>query len=146
MPQTPHTFLQLVYASSATVLFSADELKALLEHSRRKNEAAGLSGLLLYHDGNFMQLLEGEENQVRATYDRIKKDPRHFGCLLLLTHQVTERSFPNWSMGFRDFASPEMKATPGYNSFLDRQGGKDVFPTNPTHAISLLRTFRSNLR
>ena len=146
MSQTPQSFLQLVYVSSATFAFSPDELMALLEHSRRKNEAAGLSGLLLYHDGNLMQLLEGEESQVRATYDRIKKDPRHFGCLLLLTHQVPERSFPDWSMGFRDFASPDLKTMPGYNSFLERQGGKDVFPTNPTHAIRLLRTFRSNLR
>lgn len=77
-------FFQLVYVSSATTLFSQAELIALLESSRQKNAMAGLSGILLYHDGNFMQLLEGAESSVQSTYESIARDPRHQGCLILL--------------------------------------------------------------
>ena len=141
---TPALF-QLVYVSSATNLFSQVELIALLESSRQKNARAGLSGILLYHDGNFLQLLEGPEASVRSTYERIVRDPRHQGCLVLIKGPVTDRTFPDWTMGFRDFASDEVKAMPGYNGFLIRHARGDTFPTEPNRALTLLRTFRARL-
>jgi len=58
MNGSPPILLHLVYVSSATAKFSPADLAALLEHSRRKNSATGLSGILLYHNGDFMQLGE----------------------------------------------------------------------------------------
>ena len=137
---------QMVYASSATVPFSKDDLRELLEHSRRNNERVGISGLLLYHDGDFMQLLEGGEQAVRTTYERILQDSRHRGCLLLITRHVAERTFPDWSMGFRDFASGEVQATPGYSGFLNQKTGKEGLPSQPSQALALLQSFRAHLR
>jgi hypothetical protein len=145
MNDSPPPLFQLVYVSSATTPFSRAELEELLTQSRRKNALAGLSGILLYHDGNFMQLLEGEEKQVRSTYAHIAKDPRHRGCMILVGGPVPERTFPDWTMGFRDLSSAEVKAMPGYNSFLNHDGRKDTFPTDPNRALSLLRIFRASL-
>ena len=55
-----------VYASSAVQLFAPEELRALLETSRRNNAARGVSGMLLYKDGNFLKVLGGREAAVRA--------------------------------------------------------------------------------
>lgn len=145
MNDSPQTIFQLVYVSSAKTKFSPAELTALLDQSRQKNARAGLSGILLYHDGNFMQLLEGEEQQVRSTYAHIAQDPRHHGCMILTKNQVAERTFPDWTMGFRDLASAEVKAMPGYNSFMNHDPRGDTFPTEPNRAMTLLRTFRSSL-
>ena len=146
MTESPPRLYQLVYLSSATAKFSQDELMALLEHSRQKNFIAGLSGILLYHDGNFMQLLEGEESTVKAVYELIARDPRHRGCMTLISGAITDRLFPDWTMAFRDFASAEVKAMPGYNTFLNRDGGENNFPREPAHALTLLRTFRAMMR
>ena len=145
MHDSPQTVFQLVYVSSAKTKFSQAELKALLDQSREKNARLGLSGILLYHDGNFMQLLEGEEKQVRSLYTRIAEDPRHGGFIILISGPVAERTFPDWTMAFRNMASAEVKALPGYNSFMNHDARGDTFPTNPNRALSLLRTFRAGL-
>lgn len=145
MNDSPQTIFQLVYVSSAKTKFSKAELEALLDQSRQKNARLGLSGILLYHDGNFMQLLEGEENQVRSLYAHIARDPRHHGCMILISGQVAERTFPGWTMGFRDLTSAEVKAMPGYNSFMNHDARGDTFPTEPNRAMTLLRTFRASL-
>ncbi|MEO7414184.1 MAG: BLUF domain-containing protein [Opitutaceae bacterium] len=140
------SLFHLVYASSATVPFPEADLRALLEVSRRKNSLVGVSGMLLYRDGNFMQVLEGEEPVVRGVHLRIARDPRHSGLLTLLQGAVAERSFPNWTMGFRNLESAELKNTPGYDEFLndDWLGAKMV--ANPSRAMQLLEIFRQNMR
>ncbi|MBA3273301.1 MAG: BLUF domain-containing protein [Chthoniobacterales bacterium] len=69
----------LVYASIANEDFSPEQLIDLLATSRRNNDASGITGMLLYKDRRFLQVLEGSEAAVRATYARIKRDPRHRG-------------------------------------------------------------------
>ena len=145
MHDSPQTVFQLVYVSSAKTKFSQAELKALLDQSRQKNARLGLSGILLYHDGNFMQLLEGEEKEVRSLYAHIARDPRHGGCMILTSGQVAERTFPDWTMGFRDLASAEVKAMPGYNGFMNHDPRGDTCPTDPSRAMILLLSFRASL-
>lgn len=136
---------QIVYVSSATVPFPTADLLALLDKSRTNNARAGVTGMLLYRDGNFMQVLEGEEAAVRATYDRIEADPRHRGSLVLLRGQVPGRQFPDWSMGFRDLNSEEVRATPGYNEFLNAPLTGAEF-ADPARCHKLLLTFKRSMR
>lgn len=67
----------LVYVSSAVRPFSRSDLEDLPATSRDNNAELGITGMLLYRDDNFMQILEGEEGPVRALYDKIGNDPRH---------------------------------------------------------------------
>ena len=74
----------LIYASSAVKPFLQSELFELLEICRENNTRLGITGMLLYKDGNFMQLLEGEETPVRRLYEKIGSDSRHRGEITLL--------------------------------------------------------------
>lgn len=111
--------LQLVYVSSATKLFTKSQLEELLRTSRTNNQAAGVTGMLLYKDGNFIQVLEGDGEKVLTLFQRISADERHFGVSVLLRQEVSDRDFPEWSMGFRDLNDPDVQRLPGYSDFLN---------------------------
>ncbi len=81
----------LVYVSSATRPFSGEDLRVLLETCRKNNAELGVTGMLLYKDGNFMQVLEGDERKVRTLYEKISGDARHKDDIVLLQGPVTER-------------------------------------------------------
>lgn len=131
-----------VYASSATHLFEAEELRQLMQTSRRNNAALSVSGMLLYKDGNILQVLEGREESVRALAAKIHGDPRHHGVITLVEGFENEYQFPDWSMGFRDLHGAEAKGTPGYSAFLDTAFNPKALAADPTVAQRLLLTFR----
>jgi hypothetical protein len=135
----------LVYISSATQPFSVDDLSTLLAVSRKNNAELGITGMLLYKDGNFMQVLEGDERTVRALYEKIGVDPRHSGEITLLQGFVDERQFPDWSMGFRDLNSPEIRATQSYSEFLNTPLTGQEFSGDPSRSQKLLLTFKRTM-
>ncbi len=104
----------LVYLSSASTLLSEDELKDILVQSRENNTAQSITGMLLYMDGSIIQVLEGEEEKVKALYRKIALDPRHTRITRLVEGPLTERNFPDWSMGYRSYSPEEVKQLPGY--------------------------------
>lgn len=136
----------IIYASSATQTFTRPELLALLAKARETNTRLGITGMLLYKDGNFIQVLEGEEAAVRTLYAKITHDRRHSGLITLLQGRETERQFPTWSMGFRDLKDPDVLATPGYNEFLNLPLTYQEFASNPTRCQQLLLLFKKNMR
>ena len=91
---------ELVYASAARRLFNPLELAELLKRARANNERLGVSGALLYHEGSFLQVLEGDERAVKALFSVIQQDARHWRVLVLREGPVAARSFEAWSMGF----------------------------------------------
>ena len=136
---------QLVYISSAVVPFTKAQLLDLLAKSRENNEKSGLTGLLLYKDGNIMQALEGEEDAVRTTHARIERDSRHRGLLTLLQGPIAERQFPEWSMGLRDLRSPEVMSAPGFSPFLNTPLTGQEFSANSRECEKLLLSFKKNM-
>ncbi|MEK6553625.1 MAG: BLUF domain-containing protein [Bdellovibrionota bacterium] len=127
-----------VYSSKAVKIFKADELTALLKKSQTNNAKVGLTGLLIHKDGQFMQLIEGPEEAVRATLKKIAVDPRHKDMVTLLEGTSDERQFSEWSMGFRDLDSPEVRSLPGFSDFLNTSLDGTEFKTSPTRAQRLL--------
>lgn len=115
-PHLLHLLYHLIYQSQTREVFDTFQLTALLEKSRTWNAKHGVTGLLLCTpDGRFMQVLEGEEPDVkRLYYDRIALDPRHFGCTILNAGPWVRRSFPGWSMGFLPAEPPELHSVPGF--------------------------------
>ena len=91
---------QLVYESRSNQAFTEEEITRLLDHSREKNRKSGITGILMYRQGVFTQVLEGEESLVRQLFERIAQDPRHREVEIRLAETIQERSFPNWSMGY----------------------------------------------
>ena len=107
-----HLF-SLTYVSSARSPFLPAELREILVKSRTHNTQQAITGLLLYKDGNIMQVLEGEETPVRTLYAKIAQDPRHHGLLILLQTPQVARHFPNWAMGFYNLNQPAAQMLPG---------------------------------
>ncbi len=113
--------LQMIYTSVATKKVQPVELKDLRETSRRNNIRDGITGMLLYEDGTFIQVLEGDSEVVTSTFERISKDPRHSKILLIARFELDERTFTDWEMGFFDASGGQLLKLPGYTSFLTRQ-------------------------
>ena len=100
----------LIYQSQALVPFTDPELTALVHQSRAHNRQVHITGLLLHTpDDRFLQILEGEEDDVRQLYyQRILSDPRHHHCRVLGEGSCAERSFADWNMGFRVAQAKEL--------------------------------------
>ncbi len=132
--------VSIVYSSSATVPFSDEDLAELLRRSRTANEARGVTGLLLHHAGQFMQVLEGPEAVVRAVLTRIAADPRHTGVWVLAEERIETRRFPDWAMGYRP--ATDLTSLPGFNGSIM---SADAFGTEwltSTRVEALLDWFR----
>ena len=82
--------LRIFYISAATRFATARELEDILAVSRERNRADQITGLLLYHDGSFAQILEGPEEAVRNCFERIRADGRHVGCRLILEERADD--------------------------------------------------------
>jgi Sensors of blue-light using FAD len=90
---------QLLYCSLAKQPMAPEALAAMLHIARKKNAVAQITGLLMVHDGIYMQWLEGPEEQVKALWSKLKTDPRHYCVVKLLEiPQAQSRAYPKWSM------------------------------------------------
>lgn len=137
--------LSLTYLSSATDLLDERQLADLLGEVRALNERRGLTGMLLYSDGNFIQVLEGPDDAVDEAFRAISADPRHHGLLVTLRDPIEERVFPDWSMGFRHVRDDEVRRLPGFSEFLSDPAAA---PPGQRAALSyqFLEIFRDSLR
>ena len=98
--------------------------------------------MLLYEDGTFIQVLEGDNEVVTSTYERIAKDPRHAKILLIAKFELDERTFTDWEMGFFDASGEQLLKLPGYTSFLNRQTVELEEPENGDKAREVLINFK----
>lgn len=134
--------IYLVYVSSAITIMNHQELIDLLSKAREKNSRLGITGLLLYKDGNFIQLLEGPSEAVHELYNTILQDPRHHRIMLMDEGPLTERQFGTWNMGFRDLNDPTVHAIPGYSEFMNYTFKDDSYHDDPNGRRTLLDMFR----
>lgn len=132
----------LVYASSAVELFTSEALIQLLERARHRNARRGVTGMLLYKDGNFMQALEGPASAVEALFNIIERDERHRGILPILQYATEERQFADWSMGFANLDDTVQSGRAGYSDILNQPLDSGWFRDDPTRAQRLLVSFR----
>ena len=94
----------IIYLSAGVNWFTQAELEALLAISNTQNRLNNITGLLLYADGNFIQLLEGDEATVKAVYKKISSDQRHKGVTHIASGNLAARNFPDWAMGFKSIS------------------------------------------
>jgi Sensors of blue-light using FAD len=134
--------LSMAYLSSASFPYSDGDLAALLTISRANNARLGVTGMLLYRDGQFLQVLEGPEDGVRDRYSRISADPRHRDVHKLMETDVTERQFPVWTMGYRALNGTPADAIPGFEDFFGSRSRRRDLTENASRARLLLEWFR----
>lgn len=92
---------QIVYYSNTTRDLSEQDLIDLLLVANRYNAANGITGCLVYANGKFVQLLEGERQRVIELFEKIKRDPRHNNVTVTVEMTVNQKLFPDWGMAFK---------------------------------------------
>ena len=91
--------VRLLYASRAVPAIDQDALVAILRKSKANNPGTGITGVLCFSEGIFLQVLEGGRQAVNQLYNRISADARHTDVTLLCYEEIGERRFAGWSMG-----------------------------------------------
>jgi hypothetical protein len=129
----------LIYRSVATSVPSEADLGKLLLHARPANEARGITGMLLYQNGRYMQMLEGEEAAVRALFASIAADQRHRNVKVVASGALDQRLFSDWSMGFRDM--DRVAGLPDYDTYLSNQLADDRFRSEARVAYQFMFHF-----
>jgi hypothetical protein len=76
--------------------------------------------MLLYQNGSFLQVLEGDRTIVEHVFAKIETDPRHKRVTKMILESIDERAFGSWSMGYPRVTSKELAAIPGLNDFFRR--------------------------
>ena len=112
------TMIHLIYVSSATHEMSDNELGILLRQSRSRNQRQEITGMLLYVNGSFVQVLEGSKQDVNEVYSDILIDDRNTGNIVIANEAISDRLFPDWTMGFKKLTSSDANELPGYTDFI----------------------------
>ena len=100
---------QIVYSSDAATPMQTGDLEELLDHARRSNAANGITGALVYAEGMFLQILEGDEVRVRDLMAKIRRDVRHDSVIVLREGEVPAAIFGSWKMAYVS-ATPQQVA------------------------------------
>lgn len=116
---TSEQLLSVAYVSDAAQPHSELKLSELLTASRARNEAIGVTGMLVYRDGRFLQVLEGPEDVTRDLLGRIVKDPRHENVHFLVVQKIRRRSFAEWTMGYELMTASPGTVPRGFRSTFD---------------------------
>lgn len=133
--------MHLIYISTATSLPSEDDLEELLKQSRVRNLRQNITGMLLYSNATYLQVLEGESKDVHEIYDSILNDPRNTGNIILLEESIKQRDFPTWTMGFKNLENFSPEELPGFINIFSGKIDKDIALARGAAAVDLLLHF-----
>jgi hypothetical protein len=138
------SLFQVVYTSTAAELFKRAQLLELVKSSVQRNKRTGITGLLLYYDGTFMQTLEGEKAAVMALFSKIERDPRHYQVIPLIYGPIKRRDYASSAMAFRDLNASKLPKVPGYSDFLNTPPNEEWLTPDIAKSQQLMPGFRAN--
>ena len=108
---------RLIYTSARQKVCTDEELQKILDSCKRNNPGNSITGMLLHTDRRFLQVMEGEQEEVEALYAKIKEDNRHGGVNVRHESPVAERIFSEWSMAYKDVSSKDLQ----YNTSISEE-------------------------
>ncbi|WP_310381268.1 BLUF domain-containing protein [Flavobacterium sp.] len=111
---------KIIYFSSATKLLDEVEINSLLVKAHHYNFEKGITGVLLYLEGDFLQVLEGKKADVVILFDKIKKDSRHQLIITIFEQKISKRQFPDWTMGFHSSTYEKLRRIKGLETIEKR--------------------------
>lgn len=132
--------IHCIYANAACGDLGTQELSDQLEAARENNARLGLTGMLLYAEGSFFQVLEGPADVVDALYAKLERDQRHEQVTLIIKEPIPRRYFDDWSMGFCKISREELAGMSGVNDFFG--SGGTMISVDAGRAKKLLAAFR----
>ena len=132
--------IHLIYNSAATCAFTEEDFSVMLRKARSKNASLDITGMLLYIEGCFFQVLEGPENAVNALAETIRQDSRHTRMTTIIREPIVKRAFSEWTMGFTQMSLKNLNEIEGLNDFFTT--GKVLTDIDSGRAKKLLIAFK----
>lgn len=120
---------------------SDDDLKKILEKSREKNQRINVTGMLLYLDPYFIQVLEGERETLEKIFSAISQDSRHNKVSIIYRQPLDKRYFSNWSMGFNKIRDQDVENLNGFCDYLQHPS-PSFMSELPAELETILRKFK----
>jgi len=137
---------ELLYTSISPAGLSEVELMRMLKQWRLKNQALGITGMLLYHDREIMQILEGEEDKVKALFQTILMDNRHRSIEVIYEGNIKDRAFGEWSMAFKLLDENIIKMiSAGYEEFNLKMSPITMIKESPNRGKKTFLSLRDML-
>lgn len=90
----------ICYVSSAKQNLSIIDQQFIFDQTLKKNTSLDISGVLVFNEGNFMQIIEGENDKISILYDKIKEDSRHHNIIEIINNPVKEKLFEGFETGY----------------------------------------------
>jgi hypothetical protein len=131
----------IIYMSYARAPFTSAQLHQLLLLARRRNTELAITGILLYGNERFMQVLEGEEAVVRDLYELIRQDPRHQHVIAYADKPIPARSFTEWAMAFEPNSPQQALGMAGYVGATTMTVDLSSFLPTDAKTFDVLRAF-----
>jgi hypothetical protein len=132
--------ISITYVSSAVLQFKESDLQDLVEQCQANNKRLGVTGVLIYCDGNFIQVIEGPDLVTYALFDGIKRDIRHRDVTTINVEPLEAREFHGWAMAYNIIPPRTLRANDIPHAFLDRARQR-ALPLPRGSASRLICTF-----
>jgi hypothetical protein len=120
-----------------------DRLLTLLQQCLANNEASGVTGMLLYGNDTFLQVIEGEESGIDGLVEKIRKDPRHSKIQFLYRKPIDQRQYADWSMGFKRVRESQLRDVEGLADFKEQDFNFEYLIEHDVVVDSLMDHFRA---
>lgn len=134
--------IQTTYVSRAAETMTQEALLSLLQQCLANNEASGVTGMLLYGNDTFLQVLEGEEPVLEKVIEKIQKDPRHSKVHFLYRKPLERRQYADWSMGFKRVSTRGLQANVSLSDFGEKDFNFDYLVEHEAIVETLMEHFR----
>ena len=135
--------IRVTYLSQEALPLSSDSVLGLLTQCHRNNTDRGLTGMLLFGNGTFLQTLEGEAEVVDGLMEKISRDPRHTGMKVLRREAITERLYSQWSMGFERVTEKTLAEIPSLRNIGLRNFNPEYLSSHGEVIDTLLERHRA---
>jgi hypothetical protein len=141
LPHKDKNMTELVYFSEANHDLKSEDVSNILKTARDFNSINNITGCLLYHNNEFLQILEGEKETVLDLFTAIKKDIRHSNVILIAEDDKNKRMFSDWNMAFYEFGKDKSEEKKIVNNIV----AFSEIAEKPTHVIDLFWTMAKHI-
>jgi len=137
--------IQIVYTSKARSDVNDAQIVDIHSIALSNNAQRGITGMLLYTKGTFLQVIEGEADTIDRLMGKIKSDTRHYDVQVVVRNSIKHREFRNWSMGYRRLEDADAKALLNFAPFFEDGFDAIKFCEQPGISLDILRALASQL-
>ena len=137
---------ELLYTSKANPEFKEEELRNILSKANEQNEQFEISGMLIYYNHCFVQILEGKKLDILNLFKKISKDHRHHSIEVFYQGEISERSFENWSMAGKALTDQELiELLPEYEPLDNEHLSNHILNSNASIGKALFLNLKEKL-